>query len=87
MKVQLGQNVVGKSLFRKLVQHITDGGINQDARAGVDYVKVNYHTANFTLVDVVIKILMAGTDCAQPDEQLHQRKLVFDFLSYGTIRA
>eukprot|EP00731_Ephydatia_muelleri_P002008 Em0001g2008a len=79
-KVQLGQNVVCKSLFRKIVQHITGGGIKQDARAGVDYVKVNYHTDNFALVDMVIKILMA---CAQPDELLYQRNLEFDFLSYG----
>ena len=79
-KVQLGQNVVCKSLFRKIVQHITGGGIKQDARAGVDYVKVNYHTDNFALVDMVIKILMA---CAQPDELLYQRNLVFNFLSYG----
>ena len=69
--------MVGKSLFRK----ITGGGIKQDARAGVDYVKVNYHTDNFALVDMLIKILMAGTDCAQPDELLYQRNVVFDFLS------
>ena len=82
VEVQAGQNVVGKSLFRNIVQHITGGGIKQDARAGVDYVKVNYHNDNFALLYMVIKILMSGTDCAQPDELLYQRNVVFDFLSY-----
>ena len=81
--VQVGRSVVGKSLFRNIVQHITGGGIKQDARAGVDYVKVNHHTDNFAPLDMVVKIFMPGTDCAHPDELLYQRNLVFDFLSYG----
>ena len=64
VEVQAGQNVVGKSLFRNIVQHITGGGIKQDARAGVDYVKVNYHNDNFALLYMVIKILMSGKDRA-----------------------
>ena len=80
---QIDQKLVGKSLFRKIVQHITGGGKKQDARAGVDYVKVNYHTDNFALLDMVIKSLMSGTYCAEPDELLYERNVVFDFLSYG----
>ena len=80
---QIDQKLVGKSLFRKIVQHITGGGKKQDARAGVDYVKVNDHTDNFALLDMVIKTLMSGTYCAEPDELLDERNVVFDFLSYG----
>ena len=43
---------------------------------------MNYHTDNFALLDMVIKTLMSGTYCAEPDELLYERNVVFDFISY-----
>ena len=43
-----------QTLFYTIVKHITGGGKQQEARAGVDYIKVNFHTDNFTIIDRVI---------------------------------
>ena len=45
---------IGKSMFYTIANHITGGGKQQEARAGVDYIKVNFHTDNFAVVDKVI---------------------------------
>ena len=39
------------------VNHITGGGKHHEARAGVDYIKVNFHKDNFVIVDKVIDVL------------------------------
>ena len=79
------QKIVGISLFRNIVQNITGGGKKQAARAGVDYIKINFHTDNFALLDMAIKALLPSTEasCALRDELHYQRNLVYDFLSYG----
>eukprot|EP00731_Ephydatia_muelleri_P014407 Em0008g127a len=79
------QKIVGISLFRNIVQHITGGGKMQASRTGVDYIKINFHTDNFALLDMVIKALLPSTEASSAlrDELLYQRNLVFDFLSHG----
>ena len=49
-----GKQPIGRTLFYSIAKHITGGGRLQEARAGVDYIKVNFHTDNFTIIDKVI---------------------------------
>ena len=49
---------VGKTLFYDIVNHITGGGKHQEARSGIDYIKVNFHKDNFVIVDKVIDVLV-----------------------------
>eukprot|EP00731_Ephydatia_muelleri_P035072 Em0095g2a len=41
---------VGKTLFYDIVNHITGGGKHQEARSGIDYIKVNFHKDNLSLL-------------------------------------
>ena len=52
-----GKQPIGRTLFYSLVKHITGGGMLQEACAGVDYIKVNFHTDNFAIIDKVIVVL------------------------------
>ena len=52
-----GKPPIGRSLFYTIAKHITGGGKQQEARAGVDYIKVNIHIVNFTIVDKLIDVL------------------------------
>ena len=38
---------IGQTILYSIVRHITGGGKQQEAHAGVDYIKVNFHTDNF----------------------------------------
>ena len=38
-----GKRPIGRTLFYSIAKHITGGGKIQEARAGVDYIKVNFH--------------------------------------------
>eukprot|EP00731_Ephydatia_muelleri_P027136 Em0019g9a len=60
-------------------------GKKQSARAGIDYIKVNFHLDNFEIVDKIIDTVapVTDTDQEQRDEILRQKGLVFDFISYG----
>ena len=73
-----------ESLFCEIARHITGGGKKQSARAGVDYIKVNFHTDNFELVDKVIDMIAPASDSDQMlrSQLLLQRSTVFSFLSY-----
>lgn len=42
-----GKSPIGQTLFYTIVKHITGAGKQQEARAGVDYIKVNLYTDNF----------------------------------------
>lgn len=46
-----------ESLFYEITRNITGGGKKQCARSGVDYIKVNFHTNNFELIDKVIDVV------------------------------
>eukprot|EP00731_Ephydatia_muelleri_P002645 Em0001g2645a len=80
-----GKAHISKSLFYTIVKHITGGGKQQEARAGVDYIKVNFHIDNFIIVDKVIDALAPPSDIDQTlrNELCGLRKDVYTFLSYG----
>eukprot|EP00731_Ephydatia_muelleri_P004241 Em0002g417a len=73
-----------ESLFCEIARHITGGGKKLSARAGVEYIKVNFHTDNFELVDKVIDMIASASDSDQMlrSQLLLQRSTVFSFLSY-----
>ena len=68
-----------ESLFCEIARHITGGGKKQSAQAGVDYIKVNFHTDNFELVDKVIDMIAPASDSDQMlrSQLLLQRSTVF----------
>ena len=68
-----------KSLFYTITNLISGGNKKQQIRAGVDYIKVNYLTDNYQLVDKVIDIVAPASDADQTvREQLYlQRSTVF----------
>ena len=76
---------IGKTLFYTIANNITGGGKLQEALAGVDYLKVNFHTHNFTIIDKVIDVLapLSDVDHTLRVELLGLRSDVFTFLSYG----
>ena len=80
-----GMPPIGKTLFYTIANNITGGGKLQEARAGVDYLKVNFHSENFTIIDKVIDVLapLSDIDHTLRDELLCLRSDVFAFLSYG----
>ncbi|KAL5496895.1 hypothetical protein EMCRGX_G013267 [Ephydatia muelleri] len=80
-----GKAHISKSLFYTIVKHITGGGKQQEARAGVDYIKVNFHIDNFIIVDKVIDALAPPSDIDQTlrNELCGLHKDVYTFLSYG----
>ena len=60
--VMPGMPPIGKTLFYTIANNITGGGKLQEARAGVDYLKVNFHSENFTIIDKVIDVLAPLSD-------------------------
>ena len=80
-----GMPPIGKTLFYTIANNITGGGKLQEARAGVDYLKVNFHSENFTIIDKVIDVLapLSDIDHTLRYELLCLRSDVFTFLSYG----
>ena len=83
--VMPGMPPIGKTLFYTIANNITGGGKLQEARAGVDYLKVNFHSENVTIIDKVIDVLapLSDIDHTLRDELLCLRSDVFTFLSYG----
>ena len=83
--VMPGKPPIGRTLFYTIANHITGGGKVQEARAGVDYVKVNFHIDNFAIVDRLINILapLSDVDHTLRDELHSLRTNAYDFLSYG----
>ena len=71
-------------LFNEISRHITGGGKKQSARAGVDYIKVNFRIDNFELLDKAIDMIAPASDSDQMlrSQLLLQRSTVFSFLSY-----
>ncbi|KAL5517271.1 hypothetical protein EMCRGX_G002784 [Ephydatia muelleri] len=80
-----GKPPIGRSLFYTIAKHIIGGGKQQEARAGVDYIKVNFHIDNFTIVDKLIDVLAPPSDVDHTlrDELRGLRTDVYTFLSYG----
>ena len=80
-----GKRPIGRTLFYSIAKHITGGGKLQEARAGVDYIKVNFHTDNFAIIDKVIDALapLSEIDHALRNELCGLRTDVYSFLSYG----
>ena len=72
---------IGKSMFYTIANHITGGGKQQEARAGVDYIKVNFHTDNFAVVDVLAPL--SDVDPTLRNELRGMRSDACTFLSYG----
>ena len=54
-----------KSLFYTITNLVTGGSKKQQIRAGVHYIKVNYHTDNYQLVYKVIDIVASVSDANQ----------------------
>ena len=80
-----GKAHISRSLFYTIVKYITGGGKQQEAWAGVDYMKVNFHIDNFSIVDKVINALAPPSDVDHTlrDELRGLRADVYTFLSYG----
>ena len=73
---------IGQSIFYSIVRHITGCGKQQEARAGVDYIKVNFHTDNFSIIERIIDVITPLSDTLR-NELRQLRSSVFTFLSYG----
>ena len=75
---------VGKTLFYDIVNHITGGGKHQEARSGIDYIKVNFHKDNFVIVDKVIDVLVPLSEVNHTlREKLYSlRSDTYTFLNY-----
>ena len=73
-----------KSLFYTITREISGGSRKQASRAGVDYIKVNFHHDNFEIVEKIIDTVAPASDADQSLRlQLYQQKsTVFTFLSY-----
>ena len=84
-EVMLRRPPIGQSIFYSIVKHITGGGKQQEAHAGVDYIKVIFHTDNFSIIDRIIDVITPLSDIDHTlSNDLHQlRSSVFTFLSYG----
>ena len=82
-----GKPPIGRSLFYTIAKHITGGGKQQEARAGVDYIKVNFHIDNFSIVDKLIDILapLSDVDHTLRNELRGLCTDVYTFLSYGML--
>ena len=80
-----GKKSIGRTLFYSIAKHITGGGKLQEARAGVDYIKVNFHTDNFAIIDKVIDLLapLSEIDHASRNELCGLYTDVYSFLRYG----
>ena len=80
-----GKPPIGKTLFYSITNNITGGGKQQEARAGVDYTKVNFHIDNFVIVDKIIDVIapLSDLDHTLRDELCGLRSHVYMFLSYG----
>ena len=80
-----GKPPLGKTLFYSITNNITGGGKQQEARAGVDYIKVNFHIDNFVIVDKIIDVIapLSDLDHTLRDELCGLRSHVYTFLSYG----
>ena len=80
-----GKQPIGRTLFYSITKHITGGGKLQEARAGVDYKKVNFHTDNFAIIDKVTDVLapLSEIDHALRNELCGLHTNVSNFISYG----
>ena len=59
------------------------GSRKQASRAGVDYIKVNFHHDNYDLVDKITDTAAPASDADQSLRLLcEQKSTVFTFLSY-----
>ena len=57
-----GKTPIERSMFYTIAKNITGGGKQQEARAGVDYIKVNFHTDNFVIVDKIVDVIAPLSD-------------------------
>ena len=59
-----GKPPLGITLFYFITNNITGSGKQQEARAGVDYIKVNFHIDNFVIVDKIIDVIACWASCS-----------------------
>ena len=78
-----GKPPIGKSMFYIIANNITGGGKQQEARAGVDYIKVNFHTENFDKVIDVLAPLHSDVNHTLRNELRGLHSDTYTFLSYG----
>ena len=80
-----GKPPLGKTMFYSITNKITGGGKQPEARAWVDYIKVNFHIDNFVIVDKIIDVIapLSDLDHTLRDELCGLRSHVYTFLSYG----
>ena len=80
-----GKPPLGKTLFYSITNNITGGEKQQEACAGVDYIKVNFHFDNSVIVDKIIDVIapLSDLDHTLRDELCDLRSHVYTFLSYG----
>ena len=57
-----GKTPIGRSMIYTIAKSITGGGKQQEARAGVDYIKINFHTDNFVNVDKITDVIAPLSD-------------------------
>ena len=76
---------IGQSIFYSIVKHITGSGKQQEAPAGVDCIKVIFHTDNFSIIDRIIDVItpLSDIDHTLRNDLRQLRSSVFTFLSYG----
>ena len=68
-------------------KYITGSGKQQEALAGVDYINVNFHTDNFSIIDRIIDDITPLSDInhTQRNELRQLRSSVFTFLRQCTL--
>ena len=64
------------------MKYITGSGKQQEALAGVDYIKVNFHTDNFSIIDRIIDVItpLSDIDHTRRNELRQLCSSVFTFL-------
>ena len=79
-----GKSPIGQTFVLHYCQAHNCVGKQQEG-AGVDYIKVNFHTDNFTIIDRVFDVIapLSDIDHTLCNKLCHLHSEMFTFLSYG----
>ena len=79
-----GKTPIGRLMIYTIAKSITGGGKQQEARAGVDCIKINFHTDNFVNVDKIIDVIapLSDLDHTLHDELCGLRSYVYMFPTF-----